>query len=254
MPRTASTQLERHAVPDQTATRRLAQHALLAALRDVHPAPLVELRDGLLAAPVTAQTADTGRPPARSKARQAAIHRAQRRVQALEIPTVEKPPIVDVVDVEALLAALQPHYADPVAALRDGLPKLPVEVPKMWVPSGTGVVVLREDVEIAIAWADRWHLRALLDMAPYLRAYWRKRPAAGARFAFVPRVLTMRSTASIDVDPDRDAEDDVVARAKALYADRAAALSVVPVRRRRQPAYASTVATHVCPSQWPVVR
>jgi hypothetical protein len=54
------------------------------------------------------------------------------------------------------------------------------------------------------AWADRWHLHALLDLAPFLRSYSQRRPADGARFAPGPRVVPLRGTISIELDADRD--------------------------------------------------
>ncbi len=167
--------------PRQEVSRRAAQQALLVALRRVHPEPLVELRDGLLTAAATVQTTETKRPPVRSTARQTAIHRAQRRVQALTT-IAEDPPVV-VVDFDG--------------------------------------------------WADRWHLHALRDLAPYLRRRWRSIPTSGARFLF-PRILPIRPQVPIDFNPDRDSEDDIVAHVRALYAEHARALPMVPAHRRRQ--------------------
>lgn len=168
--------------PQQEASRRAAQYALLTALRRVYPAPLVELRDGLLAAPAAVQTTETTRPPARSKARQAAIRDARRRIQVLAA-TANDPPVM-IVDFNG--------------------------------------------------WADRWRLHALLDLAPYLRAYWRKRPAAGARFEFALRIVPMRPQVPIEFDADRDSEEDAVALVKALYAEHARTLPEIPAHRRHQ--------------------
>lgn len=171
----------------QEASRRAAQHALLAALRQVYPDPLVELRDRP-AEPVSVSSQPPDEQPARSKDRQQAIRRARRRVQAL-------PPIADEPDVAF-------------------------------------------DFD---AWADRWHLYALRDVAPYLRRYWQKQPAAGARFAPVPRVVSTRRIAlriTTVLDPDRDTKAaflaPILARAEEFYDKQVKALSVVPHHRRRQ--------------------
>jgi len=91
------------------------------------------------------------------------------------------------------------------------------------------------------AWADRWHLHALRDLAPYLRRHWQNRPAAGARFESIPRVvrerrITLRITAKLD--PDRETKDSflapIIAQAEAFYDKHAKALPVAPHHRRRQ--------------------
>ncbi len=176
----------------QEASRRAAQHALLAALRQFRSDPLIELRDALPALnPPEARAGSSSGSPERA----ARILEARERVQALG------PAAAPLRVVEAAPAELE----DPLV----------------------GVL----DVE---AWAERWRLHALRDLAPHLRAYWQKRPAAGTRFEFPPRILPLRLQSSIDLDPDRDSKDAFLARAEALYEEHLQALPVRPHHRRRQ--------------------
>lgn len=165
----------------QEATRRAAQHALLDALRQFYPQPLVELRNGLPS--MNGRPAATDEPPpARSRARAARIREARQRVEALT-QTVEDLPII-AVDVDA--------------------------------------------------WAERWQLHALRDLAPHLMAYWARRPVAGRRFWF-PTVRPLPPTPRLNTElelhdpaqpllaaPELDeSQADFVARAKAHYRRRA---------------------------------
>lgn len=172
----------------QEASRRAAQHALLAALRQVYPDPLLELRDRP-AEPVPVSAPPTDEQPARSRERQEAIDRAIRRVQEL--------------------------------------------APGPDTPSDSGF-----DFD---AWADRWHLHALRDLAPYLRRHWQKRPAAGARFEVIPRVIpqrriTLRITRTLD--PDRETKKaflaSIIAEGEGFYDEQMKALPERPHHRRRE--------------------
>lgn len=90
--------------------------------------------------------------------------------------------------------------------------------------------IIAGDVE---AWAARWHLLALRDLAPHLMSYWGRRPAAAARFQF-PKIRPIppppRLDSAIDLHdfaqpllavPEQESLADFVARAKAHYRRRA---------------------------------
>jgi hypothetical protein len=104
-----------------------------------------------------------------------------------------------------------------------------------------------DDVAVAVqvdvrAWARRWHLEGLADIAPSIAAYWTRRPAAGSRLWF-PRLRPMTPRPEIDpaLDPDDPAQpllaapefgetqEQFLARAKQHFQRRASG-----VRRPRQ--------------------
>lgn len=158
---------------------------------------------------------------------------------------------------QSLLGVLRIVYPEPLVELRDG-PAEPVvtsssqaEVPlprsrarqtairearrrvKALAPLAETPPVVAFDFD---AWANRWRLRALRDVAPYLRSYWQNRPKAGARFAAIPRVvpLTPRRRIAVEINSDRDTKAAFLARAEAFYEQQLKALPIVPAHRRRE--------------------
>jgi hypothetical protein len=94
-------------------------------------------------------------------------------------------------------------------------------------------------------WADRWHLHALLDLAPHIVRYWAHRSAAARQFIFPvvgPILPSPRINHQVDLDdftqpiladPDFESEREFVLRAKQHYQAREKELTVTPHHRRR---------------------
>jgi hypothetical protein len=221
-------------------SQSVAEYELLWALQRIFPAPLVDLRNlaARFASPAPARdnVAREDAAPRRSPERLAQIEAVKQRLGALSAA-----------DKRALdLAELKVHASRQL----DG----------------------RERADALNAWANRWHLHALLGLAPAIIEYWIKRPKDADRFWFptirpsLPQLSMPSAADPVDLaalaalaeahsdgsdspeceplndlasrpllaHPDFETKDEFLERAVEHYQARFETLRVLPTHRRRK--------------------
>jgi hypothetical protein len=189
----------------------VAQYELLRALVRLFPEPLIDLRDrvgrGTHSSDLVAIIED-----------------------GADAKTPRSPSRARVLEAKERLRALSPekrHALDLAESLEHPQPSAPLG-------------------DALSAWANRWHLHALLDLAPGIYRYWVKRPAAANRFHFPtlrPILPSPRINQQVEphdtsqpvlADPDYESENEFVERARHHYQVRAKTLTITPHHRRRK--------------------